>query len=56
VKYTGGFANTWWREGNYWHYPCGTAEDPIPAVMDCDFECEFIPSIRADSLKYEFEG
>lgn len=42
------------RKGNYWHYPCGSKEYPMPAVMDCNFECEFSPSIRADALKYEF--
>ena len=44
------------RKGNYWHYPCGSLEDPMPAVMDCDFECEFSPSVRTDAVKYVFYG
>ena len=43
-----------YRKGNYWHYPCGSKEDPMPAVMDCDFKCEFSPSIPTDALKYQF--
>jgi len=50
------FTEEEYKKGIYWHYPCGSKEDPTPAVMDCDFECEFSRSIRTDALKYEFES
>jgi len=43
-----------YKEGKDWHYPCGSPENMTPIAVECDFECEFTPSIRSDGLLFEF--
>lgn len=40
----------------HFHNPCGTHEEMIPAIIECNFECKLTPSIIASGVTYEFAG
>jgi len=43
-----------YHKGMYWHFPCGTYDNMIPVLIECQVDCHFHPNVRAARLSFEF--